>query len=146
MRSILWKSGIIAAFILILHCVNEPLLPLHPVLKLTLEKRQVTLSTSVAKQLSMYKIVDNACTLSVNYRLNINGVDSILTNHFEIKNDSLQSGTFYGNGMVPDSVLPDSILSRYRTLISGCVLDETKHEACASLVLNGTLSQPATRH
>ncbi|MBN1982962.1 MAG: hypothetical protein JW795_15630, partial [Chitinivibrionales bacterium] len=132
------RGVIVAVLFSMVYCVNEPVLPLHPVLRLSFAQRQITLTTTTAEQHSVYKIVDDACTLSVAYRLTIDGIDTLITNHVVIKNDSLQSGTFYGRGMVSDTVLPDPVLAHTRTLISACVTDETKHEACASVVLNET--------
>jgi hypothetical protein len=132
----------IAVLFILLHCVNDPPSKLHPTLNLKMERlndtSRVIISTSVAQNYSLYRIVDDTCMLKITHHELINGSDSLVVDNVAIENDSaaIRLGRFYGTHIVPDSLIQDSIsIIKPYTTISTCVTDETKHEACALLKL-----------
>ena len=138
MRFKLWNREIVLIFfsMLIVRCVNEPPQKIHQVLHLSYEKREIALATTVPKEYSIYKIKNDKCTVNVSYNLFVNDADVLITNYFEIMNESGVSGTFSGKGTVPTSVLPDSILNSKKVFIAASVRDETEHEISASVTVN----------
>ena len=150
MKSIVRKSGIIAAMLVLLHCVNNPPSTLHPVLSLTEKKvndaSQVTVATAAAESYSLYRVVDDVCTLRVHYHALIDGMRGVADSSHAVANDSAASGAgrFYGAWVAPESLYSSIIMGTDTIItaipidtirISGCVTDETGHEACASLML-----------
>jgi hypothetical protein len=147
MNSIVWKSGIIAVFFILSHCDNDTSSTLHPLLNLEVERlndtSRVLITTTVAEHYLNYRIVDDTCTLKITYHAIINEVDTVIIDSVAIANDSaaFQSGTFHGVWVVPDS-----LLSHDTTRVYGCVSDDMKHDACASLILYGNNPPPQIRY
>lgn len=141
MNSTLWKFGIIAVLFILLHCVSDPASTVHLLLNLEVEKQndtsRVIITTSAPENYSYYRIVDDSCTLIVSYRKLIGGIDSTIVDICQIANDSAasQSGTFKGVWEIPDSLSFDELYPNTPIFFDGCVLDETDHNVCASLIL-----------
>jgi len=86
---------------------------------------RVIISTTVAKDYSMYRIISDSCT--INYPWVVRNPDSSyspIIDTVKIANDSSasQSGTFHGIWVFPDSLFTYGSLR-----IKACLLDETKH-------------------
>ena len=142
MKSIVWKSCIIAAIVILSHCVNEPPSKIHPILHLTEEivndSSCVIITTTVAEDFSLYRIVDDVCSLHVSFHAIIGGMADVEDSSYAIANDSaaFEAGRFDGVWVPPDSLHLESGIIPIDTIkIYGSVTDETGHEACASLIL-----------
>jgi hypothetical protein len=146
MKSILCKSSVIAAFFIVSNCDNNTtsITTIHPLMNLAQEQQdgasRVIISTTVANNFSMYRIIDDSCT--VNYpwsAIKEDGSDSAYVASVKIANDpaAAQSGTFYGIWEVPDSLLIYGSIGIYV-----CVSDEANHDVCTSFVVRGTASLP----
>jgi hypothetical protein len=146
MKSILCKSSVIAAFFLLSHCDNNtsPITTIHPIMNLQEERvnntSRVIISTTVAKDYTMYRIVDDSCTVNYPWSVKLaDDSDSAYIAVVKIANDpaAFQSGTFHGIWEVPDS------LFKYGSIrIYVCALDETNHSICAALVVRGSTPLP----
>ena len=146
MNSIVCKCGIVAAFLIVVHCDNTttPITTLHPLMNLAVEQQdgasRVIISTTVAKDYTMYRIVDDSCTVTYPWTImNEDSSYSPIIDSVKVANDSAasQSGTFLGIWEVPDS------LFKYGSIrIYACALDETNHSVCASLVVRINASLP----
>ena len=153
MKSIVWKSGIIALFFILSHCVNDPPSTIHPILTLKEESvndtSRVIITTTVAEDFSLYRIVDDVCTLHVSYHAIIGGMAGVEDSSYAIENDSaaFEAGRFDGIWVPPDSLNLESGITPIDTInIYGCVTDETGHEACASLTLVRDTTLPEIRY
>jgi hypothetical protein len=151
MNSMVWKSGIVAAFLILSQCGHtaSPTTTLNPIMSLTekwvhdtslaIISTQVIISTTAAGSHLLYRVEDT-CTLTYTWHATkIDGSDSAFIVSVPIANDSAasQAGTFHGIWVVPDSLLIPGALSIY-----GCVLDEANHDACDSLVVYKNTSLP----
>jgi hypothetical protein len=145
MKSVLCKSSVIAAFFMVSHCdTTSPITTIHPIMNLAVEQQdstsRVIISTTVARDFSMYRIVDDSCTVTYPWSAiaedgsPISFIDSV-----KIANDpaASQSGTFHGIWEVPDSLLKYGSIRIY-----ACALDETNHSVCASLVVRKSTPLP----
>ncbi len=147
MKSTLLKFGIVAIVVVFSHCVNEVPSTIHPVLTLKEERltdstAQVIMSTTNADNHLLYRIVDDTCMLEVTYYALIGGIYDTYDTIIAIPNDSVafKKGTFHSIWDVEFSnvEIGDNKKIQVDTLrIFGCVMDETGHEACASLMLLG---------
>jgi hypothetical protein len=146
MKSIVWKSVIIAVFVVLSHCVKEPSSTIHPVFTLKEERLTdttalVILSTTDAKDYSLYRIVDDTCMLEVTYYAIIGGIKDTYDTSIAIANDSAayEKGTFSGTlGVQFSNVDIGTQTIEVDTMrIFGYVTDETGHEACATIIMLG---------
>ena len=146
MNSIVCKCGIVAAFFIAVHCDNTttPITTLHPLMNLAVEQQdgasRVIISTTVAKDYTMYRIVDDSCTVTYPWTaIAEDGSPLSVIDSVKIANDpsAAQSGTFHGIWDVPDSLLKYGSIRIY-----ACALDETNHSVCASLVVRINASLP----
>ena len=147
MKSTLWKFGVVAVLITLLHCVNEPPSTVHLFLNLKVEEQndisRVIMETKVPEDYSFYHIVDNQGTLIVSYRklLLDNGgnlIDSTVVETKQITNDSISSqlGTFNGVWEIPASLSFDSLYPNTPIFFTGSLMDETGHNVSALLVFS----------
>jgi hypothetical protein len=139
MNSMLWKSGVIAVFAILSRCGTDTVSTIHPLLTLNAQQQnntsQVVITTTVANQYPMHRIVNDTCMLKLTYNVTIEGNYTSVTDSVAIANDpaAFQSGKFSGIWVVPDSLLSiDTIW------VSGCVSDETAYNAYASCMLYAT--------
>lgn len=164
MKSIVWKFGIIAVFVILSHCVNDPPSTLHPLLNLELETKNDTswliITTTVAEDHSMYQIIDDTCTAEVTYHAIIKGKDSVVIDSPIIANDpeAFKAGTFQGTWVVPDSIILTEKKEDEDTVIIVdtipydsariyvWVLDETERAACASIMVYSDTSLTEKRY
>jgi hypothetical protein len=153
MKSVSFKLGIIAAFIILSRCGHDsPISTIHPLLILKEERvailseervdtiSRVIVTTTAAKDFSMYRIIDDKCTLTYPWSATTSdGFDSSFIASVAISNDpaAAQAGTFLGSWDVPDS------LFKYGSIrIYVCVTDEENHDVCAALVVRGSTPLP----
>lgn len=142
MKSIVGKSGIIAVFVILSHCVNDLPSTIHPILSFKEEivnnTSRVCITTTVAEGYSLHRIVDDVCTLQVTYHAIIGGMWDVVDSSYAIASDSaaFEAGRFSGIWVPIDSLnIDDNTIPIDTINIYGCVTDETGHEACASLIL-----------
>ncbi len=140
MKSIVFKSGIIAVLFMFLHCVNDPPSKVHLVLNLEVAEQndtaRVNISTPVPEDFSYYRIDDDSCTLIVSYRKIVDGTDSTFIDTHQIANNSagLQSGTFQGAWAIPTSLSFILLYPNTPIFFDACLKDETNHNVIASLI------------
>jgi hypothetical protein len=142
MKSMMWKFGIIAVFVILLHCVNEPPSTIHPVLNfretIVNDTTRVILTTTVAEDYSLYRIIDDACFLQVSYHAVIDGMLGVVDSIDTVTNDSaaIKEGRFDGIWTTRDSLhLSNGVIPIDTIEVYGCVTDETGHEACDLILL-----------
>lgn len=131
------KAGFTTVLFIFLHCVNNPSSKVHPLMILEAQRvndsSRVIISTTVANDYSMYRIIEDSCTVTYPWSTTTSvGLDSAFIARVAIANDSAgsSSGTFHGIWEVPDS------LFKYGSIrIYACVQDETNHGVCTALVL-----------
>jgi len=143
MNSIISKSGIIAVVFIFSHCANNtsPITTIHPLMNLAVEKQastsRVIISTTVAKDYAMYRIIDDSCTVNYPWSMTKEDLsDSAYIASVKIANDpaASQSGAFLGIWEVPDSLFKYGSLQIYVS-----VSDETNHNVSAARMLYGSL-------